>query len=55
MDARPKDWETFQRQAVEFHLRNAAAWGDRATGSDLAAQVDPGFRHGPAALRALTG
>ncbi|WP_405463335.1 ATP-binding protein [Streptomyces jietaisiensis] len=55
VDARPKDWETFQRQAVEFHLRNAAAWGDRATGSDLAAQVDPGFRHGPAALRALTG
>jgi CO dehydrogenase maturation factor len=52
VDARPKDWETFQRHAVEFHLRNAAAWGDRATGTDLAAQVDPSFRHGPAALRA---
>jgi CO dehydrogenase maturation factor len=55
VDARPKDWETFQRQGVEFHLRNADAWGDRATGTDLAAQVDPGFRHGPAALRACTG
>ena len=55
VDARPKDWETFQRQGVEFHLRNAAAWGDRATGTDLAAQVDPGFRHGPAALRASSG
>ena len=55
VDARPKDWETFQRQGVEFHLRNAAAWGNRATGTDLAAQVDPGFRHGPAALRASSG
>ncbi|MFJ5686843.1 ATP-binding protein [Streptomyces sp. NPDC093099] len=47
VDARPKDWEAFQRHAVEFHLRNARAWADRATGSELALQVDPDFRHGP--------
>jgi CO dehydrogenase maturation factor len=54
VDARSKDWATFQRHAVEFHLRNAAAWADQATGIDLSAQVDPGFQHGPAALAALT-
>lgn len=52
VDARTKDWATFQRHAVEFHLRNAAAWANDATGHDLAAQVDPGFRHGPEALAA---
>ncbi len=50
VDARPKDWATFQRHAVEFHLRNARAWADKATGLDLSAQVDPEFAHGPAAL-----
>ncbi|MGJ5752422.1 CO dehydrogenase maturation factor [Streptomyces puniciscabiei] len=50
VDARPKDWAAFQRHAVEFHLRNAAAWANEATGQDLAAQVDPDFQHGPAAL-----
>jgi CO dehydrogenase maturation factor len=55
VDARTKDWVTFQRRAVEFHLRNAAAWADRATGQDLAAQVDPDFRHGPAALALTPG
>ncbi|MEU9404455.1 adenylyl-sulfate kinase [Streptomyces sp. NPDC048281] len=53
VDARGKDWESFQRHAVEFHLRNAAAWADAATGQDLSAQVDPDFRHGPAALPAF--
>jgi CO dehydrogenase maturation factor len=43
----------FQRQAVEFHLRNAAAWADAATGHDLAAQVDPEFQHGPQAPDAV--
>ncbi|KIF78328.1 ATP-binding protein [Streptomyces sp. 150FB] len=43
VDARPKDWDTFRRHAVEFHLRNAAAWADRATGTDLAGQIDPAF------------
>ncbi|WP_328506647.1 ATP-binding protein [Streptomyces sp. NBC_00391] len=52
VDARTKDWATFQRHAVEFHLRNAAAWANDATGHDLAAQVDPDFRHGPEALAA---
>ncbi|MFD8820290.1 adenylyl-sulfate kinase [Streptomyces sp. NPDC059627] len=53
LDRRGKDWDAFQRHAVEFHLRNAAAWADAATGRDLAAQVDPDFRHGPAALPAF--
>jgi CO dehydrogenase maturation factor len=50
VDARPKDWARLQRHAVEFHLRNARAWADKATGLDLAEQVDPEFVHGPAAL-----
>ncbi len=52
VDARPKDWASLQKHAVEFHLRNAAAWANEATGQDLAAQVDPDFRHGPTALTA---
>jgi CO dehydrogenase maturation factor len=52
VDARAKDWAAFQRHAVEFHLRNATAWADKATGQDLATQVDPDFEHGPAALAA---
>jgi CO dehydrogenase maturation factor len=43
VDAQVKDWATFTRQAVEFHLRNARAWANAATGADLAVQVDPGF------------
>jgi CO dehydrogenase maturation factor len=50
VDARTKDWTAFQTQAVDFHLKNAQAWANRATGQDLADQVDPGFRHGPQAL-----
>ncbi|GLW11167.1 ATP-binding protein [Microtetraspora sp. NBRC 13810] len=50
LDGQPKDWARFGRQAVEFHLRNAAAWANRATGQDLATQVDPDFTFGPAAL-----
>lgn len=53
VDARPKDWAAFQKHAVDFHLRNATAWANAATGQDLAAQVDPDFRHGPEALAAL--
>ncbi len=52
VDARPKDWAAFQEHAVAFHLKNAAAWANNATGEDLAAQIDPGFVHGPEALRA---
>ncbi|GHK00011.1 ATP-binding protein [Streptomyces sp. NPDC003753] len=53
VDARPKDWAAFQKHAVDFHLRNAAAWANEATGQDLATQVDPDFQHGPTALAAL--
>jgi CO dehydrogenase maturation factor len=48
-DTRVKDWDAYQRTAIEFHLRNAAAWASRAVGEDLSTQVDPAFRHGPAA------
>ncbi|MEU1882896.1 hypothetical protein ABZ470_36800, partial [Streptosporangium sp. NPDC020072] len=47
VDGREKDWGLFGRQAVEFHLRNARAWANRATGEDLAAQIDPEFVFGP--------
>ncbi|KOV57267.1 adenylyl-sulfate kinase [Streptomyces sp. MMG1121] len=53
VDSRTKDWAAFQRHAVDFHLRNATAWANEATGQDLASQVDPGFRHGPKALAAF--
>ena len=43
VDARVKDWPAFTRQAVEFHLKNAHAWANAATGQDLASQVDPEF------------
>jgi len=51
---RPKDWTRFQQQAIDFHLRNARAWADKATGTDLSAQVDPEFVHGPHALAAVS-
>ncbi|MEV4379408.1 ATP-binding protein [Streptosporangium sp. NPDC049644] len=47
LDAQEKDWDRFGRQAVRFHLRNAEAWANRATGEDLAAQIDPDFVFGP--------
>ncbi|SEE76688.1 CO dehydrogenase maturation factor [Streptomyces sp. 3213] len=50
VDSCPRDWPTLHRHAVEFHLRNARAWADHATGLDLAAQVDPGYVPGPPAL-----
>jgi CO dehydrogenase maturation factor len=43
VDAQVKDWVTFTRRAVEFHLKNARSWANAATGTDLAAQVDPEF------------
>ncbi|MEU8029600.1 ATP-binding protein [Streptomyces sp. NPDC049099] len=52
VDARTKDWAAFQKHAVEFHLRNATAWANEATGQDLTTQVDPDFQHGPVALAA---
>jgi CO dehydrogenase maturation factor len=53
LDACPQDWARRQRQAAEFHRKNAAAWGHRS-GVDLAAQIDPDFVPGPTAQPALT-
>jgi CO dehydrogenase maturation factor len=50
LDARDKDWAAYTRQAAEFHLRNAGAWGNAAVGTDLADQVDPDFTLGPHAF-----
>ena len=47
VDTHLRDWPTLHRHAVEFHLRNARAWADEATGLDLAAQVDPDYVPGP--------
>jgi CO dehydrogenase maturation factor len=47
VDATKQDWERFQRQAVELHIRNARAWANARVGEDLVAQVDPGFRIDP--------
>ncbi|MDQ0992140.1 ATP-binding protein [Streptomyces sp. V3I7] len=38
-----RDHERYTRQMVQFHLKNAEAWGNERTGADLAAQVDPGY------------
>jgi CO dehydrogenase maturation factor len=46
VDKRDKDWAAFTRQAAEFHLKNARAWANAATGADLAAQIDPDFMIG---------
>lgn len=54
LDGVEKDWAAYQRQAVEFHVRNALAWGNERTGRDLTQQVDPTFVPGPAALDSLT-
>jgi CO dehydrogenase maturation factor len=53
VDATPRNWDRFSRQAAEFHLRNARAWANDRTGEDLAQQIDPEFILGPAALSAL--
>ncbi|MTD58122.1 ATP-binding protein [Amycolatopsis pithecellobii] len=50
VDSVERDWTRYQQQAVEFHLRNARSWGNDRTGQDLAAQVDPDFVPGPAAV-----
>lgn len=50
VDRAEKDWPTYQRQAVEFHLRNASRWGNERTGEDLTDQVDPDFVLGPDAV-----
>jgi len=51
VDRTGKDWAAYQRQAVEFHLRNAVAWANARAGEDLAGQVDPDFALGEHAGR----
>ncbi len=43
LDAVLKDWPTFYRHMVEFHIKNADGWASAQLGADLAAQVDPDF------------
>ena len=43
VDGTPRDWVRYTRQAVQFHLRNAAAWANDRIGEDLAGQIDPEF------------
>ncbi len=50
LDAQPRDWARYTRQAAEFHLKNARAWASAAAGEDLAGQIDPDFTLGPHAL-----
>jgi CO dehydrogenase maturation factor len=50
LDAQPRDWARYTRQAAEFHRKNARAWASAAAGEDLADQIDPEFTLGPHAL-----
>lgn len=43
VDGITRDPAAYQRQGIEFHLRNAAAWANERAGQDLADQVDPDF------------
>jgi CO dehydrogenase maturation factor len=52
LDAQPRDWARYTRQAAEFHRMNARAWASAATGEDLVSQIDPQFTLGPHALTA---
>ncbi|HEX4832539.1 MAG TPA: ATP-binding protein [Trebonia sp.] len=52
LDAQPKDWDRYARQAAEFHVKNALSWANKATGANLADQVDPGFTLAAAGSRA---
>lgn len=47
LDSTVRDWAAYQRQAVEFHLRNVSAWAGERSAEDLAGQVDPHFVPGP--------
>jgi CO dehydrogenase maturation factor len=47
LDARPRHWDRYARQAAEFHLKNARTWASAATGQDLTGQIDPGFTLDP--------
>jgi len=43
LDAQSRDWDTYTRQAVEFHRKNARAWANAAAGQDLTTQIDPDY------------
>lgn len=43
LDGIQRDWVAYQRHAVQFHLRNVAAWASDRTNEDLTGQVDPDF------------
>jgi CO dehydrogenase maturation factor len=47
VDATGQDWDRLTRQLHHFHNKNARAWANGATGTDLAAQIDPAYRLGP--------
>jgi CO dehydrogenase maturation factor len=38
-----RDWHRYTQQMALFHRRNAESWGNSKTGTDLVAQIDPGF------------
>lgn len=38
-----RDWKTYWRQAVYFHLKNAESWANQMTGRDLGEQVREDF------------
>jgi CO dehydrogenase maturation factor len=53
-----RDWDRYTRQMVHFHRKNAESWGNTRTGTDLTAQIDPGFvlsESLPGATGALSG
>jgi len=54
LDAQPRDWARYTRQAADFHRKNTRAWASAATGEDLAGQIDPDFTLGPHALATAT-
>lgn len=49
LDAQPRDWDRYTRQAVDFHLKNGRNWASAAAGEDAAGQIDPDFSLGPGA------
>ena len=53
VDGTAQDWDRFWAQAVDFHRRNALAWGNARTGTDLTEQIDPGFVMSPALADAV--
>ena len=52
VDSTVRDWAAYQRQAVEFHVRNVTAWAGQNSDVDLAGQVDPDFVPRPGMRRA---